>query len=163
MKDKNSLFSKVQKRIYLPVILLSAGVLLILISWIADKDNTKDTQIYPDTYETDYANFLENKLKNTLESIDGIGKVTVMITFESTYEPYEQDDLYNASDFSLSVMSDNEKDTAAKVPTPKIGGVMIVCSTLSNPEDIMTIKKAAATALNIKDNKIYIIGGASQQ
>lgn len=163
MKDKNTLINKEAAKKFLLPILFIVGILLIIVSQFSDTDRKKQSATYSNLYETDYANILEIKLKNVLESITGEDTVCVMITFENTYEMNEYDEVYAVSDFSLPTESKNESFTAVNKPTPKIGGVMIVCSSLSNPDDIKTIKKAAATALNIKENKIYIIGGASKQ
>ena len=163
MKEKNIIFTKDTAKKFIPILLLITGVLLILVSRFSETKEKAITDTFTGVYETDYANILESKLKNVLESITGKGTVNVMITFESTYVTNEHDELYEASDFSLPTMTKSQEVSAAKKPTPEIGGVMIVCSSLSNPEDINTIKKAAATALNIKENKIYIIGGAPKQ
>ena len=163
MKVKNNLFTKESAKKYIPILLLILGALLIVISYFPETKTKKNAETYSGEYETDYANMLENKLKNVLESITGENTVKVMITFESTYITSKQDKLYETSSFSIETMTNDKDVSVIKKPTPEIGGVMIVCSSLSNPEDINVIKKAAATALNIKENKIYIIGGASKQ
>ena len=163
MKDNSILFTKDMTKKVIPVLLLIVGVFLVLISRFSETKEKTAADTFTGVYETDYASILENKLKNVLESITGEDTVSVMITFKSTYTENEHDELYEDSVFSIQTTAKGQEVSAKIMPTPEIGGVMIVCSSLSNPEDMNTIKKAAATALNIKENKIYIIGGAPKQ
>ena len=59
-----------------------------------------------------------------------------------------------------STLSDETKPVVIKRKCPKIAGVMIVCLKKMEKEEYVAIKKAASTALNISQSKIYIIGGA---
>ena len=163
MKNIKAILEKKTTKTILPVILLALGITLILLSQYFETDNKEQTGAYSNAYETEYTEILENKLKSVLESITGKDTVNVMITLESTFEENIYDEVYESSKFSYSGTTKSKENFAQATPTPKIGGVMIVCGSLSNAKDINTIKKAAATALNINENKIYIIGGVSKK
>lgn len=59
---------------------------------MSKNENPKNKQTQEEKIEVendDYEKETQNKLKTTLEKIDGVGKVEVMITFESGEEKYQ--------------------------------------------------------------------------
>ncbi len=135
------------KRIFIFLIAIG-GIALILISSTVKTSNEKASG-----YDNSYGEYLENKLKSTLSSIDGVGSIDVMITFENSYEALSVD---NSGDFYFR--SSGEAEVIEK-PLPTIAGVMIVCRDITSTEDFKAIKKATSTVLGINESKINIIGG----
>lgn len=126
------------------------GIAVIFLSYNF-KNNNSDNITTP---ESSYSEQLEIKTQKIIESITGHGTAKVMITMKNTYIP-RSTDLY--SDFLSETTS--QSSNFAEIPLPEIAGVMIVCSSLDNREDLETIKQAVATCLDIHTSKIYIIGG----
>lgn len=147
-KLKEIIFSKM----FMLLIMISAGILLIFISELSQKGSGSSS--LGNTETANYGQYLEEKLCEVLESVTGKDTVKVMITFESTYELGDNDEGYR------QVFSDETHiSKIIEKPLPKIAGVMIVCKSIKEQSDFLQIKKAAATALNVSEQKIYIIGG----
>lgn len=143
-------------------IIASIGCIMIFLSYIPKKNNNA-TQSIP-TYNTEleqYGSMLEEKLCSAISRLTGENTVDVMITFTETFETVYAQNTSQASKesfYSLSETMENKPDII-KRNCPKIGGVMIVCMKKLDNSEYMAIKKAASTALNISQSKIYIIGG----
>lgn len=81
--DKTGLSSKALTYI---IIVLCATALLIALNSLEDKDsgvvNTERTE--PESVSLDYEKALCEQLENVISQIEGVGKVSIMITFEGT-------------------------------------------------------------------------------
>ena len=146
---------KYSKSIILICLALS-GLCLIMLSF-AEKDSSYGKGTY-DSELTRYGEYLENKLSDTIEKLTGEGTVDIIITFDSSFEQVfkENSDL---SDMGILSVSQKGESLPVKTKSPKIKGVMIVLTTVKTAEEFRILKKAAATVLDIPENKIYIIGG----
>ena len=133
------------------IIFALIGVLLICISYFPNR-------VSEHTYDSDYnyAQMLEKRTKEIIEAITGDNTTEVMVTLKN---------VYTSQDSYKTTFTANNKDTQKvynTIPSPDIAGVMIVCTTLRNSNDFLTIKKAVATCLDIPQSKIYIIGGKTE-
>ena len=143
-------------------IIASIGCIMIFLSYIPKK-NSNATQSIP-TYNTEleqYGSMLEEKLCSVISRLTGENTVDVMITFTETFETVYAQNTSQASKesfYSLSETNESKPDII-KRNCPKIGGVMIVCMKKLDNSEYLAIKKAASTALNLSQSKIYIIGG----
>lgn len=104
-------------------------------------DNTKssnnsDTQ-NADQSVDDYETSLQNELKTTLEQIEGVGKVNVMITFESGSEKVP------AVNINDSTNTSEEKDTEGGVrnTTQQNNGSTVVTTTNGDKSEPLIIKE----------------------
>lgn len=142
------------------IILSITGIILILLSYLSNKDTNEK---YESTSEQDiYKARLEQKLTDTLNSITSGNCVNVMITLEGGFEKVYAVSSYTEKE-SLFGQKEQSEMPLLKTKNPKIAGVMIVCSNIFDAQSVLEIKKAAATCLNINENKIYIIGGTISQ
>ena len=132
------------------IIFAVIGILILLLSFLITDNKPNKT-----TEQNAFIQNLEQKTKDTIEKITGNGTVEVMITLKNTYVI---SDVGSELPTTLVKASDNQKGYIC-LPSPEIAGVMIVCTSLENTEDFTTIKKAVSTCLDIKQSKIYIIGG----
>ena len=169
MKALKTFLQKERKLLF--IILAAAGIFLIFSSYISKNDNDTSSAA-SGNFENDeldiYGKNLEDKLKNTLCAVVGKDSLEVMITFSSTFENvYAKGLSQKDSDkgdsnqllFTSSSAQNENTPVISKRNCPKISGVMIVCKNRISSKDCQTIKKAASTALNISESKIYIIGG----
>lgn len=94
---------------------------------------TDSTQKYNEDYETE----LQNKLKNTLQKIDGVGNVEVMIYFEGG------DEQVPAVNINDAVSTTEEKDTAGgtRTTTQKNNGSTVVITNDGSKSEPLILKK----------------------
>ena len=134
----------------IPIICGLAGILLIMISYISGGlMQNKETDY---NAESGYCEYLESKLENIISDATMSNNINVMITLQ---EELSQ----NTADTSVFGFNSKSSLQSTPISNRRIAGVMIVCKSLSHPEDFNTVKQAAATVLDISPDKIYIIGG----
>lgn len=160
-KDKKMLF----------VILVGfIGVFLIALSEISfedstDKKNEKITSL--DSYE--YCAYLENRVEDIVGSIEGAGKVRVMITLAETTEyVYAQnqngtkksnkdsENSDNKNSFVIIEKDNNDSGLLIKTFEPKIRGVAIVCDGGDSPTVQQQIYSTVSAVLNVSTARISI-------
>lgn len=184
-----SKLKKIKKDQLLIVFLI--GVLLLVIVIPVD-DNSKKTseekesdakdtsQYYKELSKEDYQKTMEEKLKNILESMDGVGKVEVMITLKDTGESVVEKDLKkseqntteedgagtkrNSAELNLeeeTVYSGD--DTSSSYPfvskeiNPKVEGVLVVAQGGGNSKIIKNISDAVLALFPIEAHKIMVV------
>lgn len=163
------LFKK-DKKILILVVAGFIGVLLIALSEI-NIDNSIDkeknnTQIM-NSYE--YCDYLEKRVEDIVNSIDGAGEVRVMITLAETTEyVYAQnqngtkksnkdsENSDNKSDFVIIEKDNNDSGLLIKTFEPKIRGVAVVCDGGDNPSVQQQIYSTVSAVLNVSTARISI-------
>jgi stage III sporulation protein AG len=127
---------------------------------------------------TDYESSLETKLKSTLEEIDGVGRVKLMIYFESGEESIpalnindsksvtqENDtsggkrDITQENNGSTVVMSNNGNENEAlivKKIKPTITGVVVVAEGSNERVTELRIRQAVINLFNLPENKVNV-------
>lgn len=181
------------------IVLLLIGVLLVITAnfFKPNKNNTVDTysediqkknnnpQVEDKEDNNDRKNIreeeqeLENKLKNTLEQIEGVGRVKVMIYFESGEEQIpavnindetstteEKDtsggtrNITQKNNGSTVVVTNDSDGTSnpliVKKYKPKVTGVFIVAEGAEDNVIQMKITKAVVDLFNIPNNKVNV-------
>lgn len=182
-----------KKNFYNLLIVLLIGVLIILVSsfftndnesteTIATKDKTSEESVIKEQEVNEalssYESGQKEQLKSILSSINGVGKVEVMLTVESTSEKVP------AVDITKSTTNTNEKDTSGgtrenvqendgakvvmsntgeantplilKVLNPKINGVVIVAEGGEDKTLQYNIIKTVSTLYNIPEHKVSV-------
>lgn len=182
-----------KKNFYNLLIVLLIGVLIILVSSfftndkksataIAKKETSKEENVIKEQEVNDVLSSYEasqkDQLKTILSSIEGVGKVEVMLTLESTSEKVP------AVDVTKSTTNTNEKDNSGgtrenvqqtdgtkivmsntgdtntplilKVLNPKINGVVIVAEGGENKTLQYNIIKTVSTLYNIPEHKVSV-------
>lgn len=118
---------------------------------------------------------LENKLKKTIEGMDGAGNVAVMITLKDKGEkildknhPYESDvekdgaeriERTNIRSDQQTVLVEQEGNTSPIIVQemyPDIEGVLVVCSGGDDPALALRIKEAVSALFSIDDHKVVV-------
>lgn len=127
-----------------------------------------------DTSLESYLSGLEERLKKTVEAVDGAGKAHVFITAETSYETVyasnatldeSGDETKNSktTEKRLAYTTDRERGetpVVVKELCPKLCGVWIVCEGGAVPAVKAEILQAVSVSLGISQNKIYVTGGS---
>lgn len=191
--DKNALSKKVMPNL---LIVLLAGVLIVMMmsSYKAanlpsiqtlnpnggnNKDSNKaEATTSTDKVSTDYETAIQDKLKETLEKIDGVGKVDVMVSFESgeeqvpavnindsTSTTQEKDteggtrsttQKNDGSTVVITNQGDKSEPLIVKTYKPKVSGVCVVAEGAENKITELRISKAVINLFNIPENKVNV-------
>ncbi|MCB2288461.1 stage III sporulation protein AG [Clostridium sp. CS001] len=93
----------------------------------------------------DYESQLENKLKNTLEGIMGVGKVQLMIYFESSEESVPA---LNIND-SKSLTEENDTSGGKRNTTQENNGRTVVMASNGNANEPLIVKKYKPTITGV--------------
>ena len=138
-------------------------------------NGTNNTALAVDAYEQD----MNNQLKSLLAQIDGVGKVTVMITFDGGEEsvPAVND---NEGTSSTEDSSNGQKNTTTqgtksstivtindadgstkplivKIYKPKVISVAVVAEGADNSLTELRITKTVTDLLNVTDSKVNVL------
>lgn len=153
-------------------VVLGAIILLIYISSLQSNNTTKQTSTQSITSISEYSAFLENKLANVLENIEGAGNVTTMITFESgteyIYATNEETktNTNTSSDSTTSTTTStsspyvkNNQGLLVKEVLPKISGVVVVASGAKDTKVKLEIIKAVQAVLEVPIANIEVLVG----
>lgn len=176
---------KTKKNIQNLAIFIMIGIALLLVSGFLTGNNKKaintnetlNKKIVNNEYLDEYDVMLENKIKNILSQISGVGKVSVAITYSSGKEIVPMQDIKqnelktNENDreggvrSTIQVDTDNKtvinqeaetKPVVLKELPPEVKGVIVVADGAKNQSIKIDISKAVSTALGISLSKIEV-------
>ncbi len=171
------------------LILLLSGILLIVIAMPAERTtkeavgkgrNGEQEEISVADTQTEYLQYLEQKLSNTLSQIEGAGEVTVMVTLKSSAEKVVEKD--QTTDQEAVTESDSQGGTrttkqenreestvytqgdgqdqspyVSKELSPKIEGVVVVAQGGDQAVVKQNITEAVEALFGIESHKIRIM------
>lgn len=182
---------KKKKNVFTYIIILALiGVLIVIVSSFFNSTDGILTYKNSKTQETksqnesssqnveSYETSVENKLKNTLEDMDGVGKVQIMMYFESGEEQVPAFNVNKStstinetdnsggkrtttqnSDGDTVVMSkegDKESPLILKKYKPKVTGVCIVAEGAENEATKLSITNAVVDLFGISADKVNV-------
>ena len=159
------------------VIMLAAGVLLLVISvgdlsFFKSSDTNKTTVVEKEEekQKQDDVAVLEQRLVTALEKVEGVGKVTVMITLKSSKEKVTlKDSPYTDSTSGDSVEKKQEEETilieedgsttpyVVKENEPIIEGVLVIAKGGGNQTLKNEIIHAVEVLFNVSSHKIRVM------
>lgn len=161
---------KIDKKTALFVVIGFTVILIIFLSELSNSGSEESINI--DTEEMSsvtYCEYLEDKVKEIVESIDGAGEAKVMITLSETteyiYATNDKDSRKsneNADDATFEndyvIIENNSNDTGLLIKTiePKIRGVAVVCEGGNDSTVQRQIYSAVSAVLNISTSRISI-------
>ncbi|NEZ46307.1 stage III sporulation protein AG [Clostridium niameyense] len=142
------------------------------------KPEEKNLQATKEDKDKNYEEELQNRLKSTLEKIDGVGKVEVMINFESGEEKVPAVNVNNSTNKSVEkdteggvrnttqenegsnvVVTNNGDKTEpliVKEYKPKIIGICIVAQGAEDSVTKLRISKAVVDLFNVPQYKVNV-------
>ena len=149
-KNKNVAFS------LLGVLL---GGLLIVFGMLtpSDKSENSETNLYPSNEIESYTSSLENKISEHLEKINGVSKVSVIITIDGSNEKVYAT---NGTNKDYVITKDSNGNENALVLTEIIAtvrGIAVVCDYNNNNELKQQIISMLSSLFNIGTNRISVM------
>lgn len=157
MKDKKALFI---------VALAIAGMLLILFS-----DDSKDIkELSVSETASEFRENYEEELEKLISKIEGAGRVSVMITYESGEESVfasDKEESFRNGEQKIKndyIIVDGEKgETGLKIKSiyPEIKGVAVVCSGASDPVIKERIVSVVSALFDISTKNISIVSAGN--
>lgn len=164
------------KRLIFLVILGLLGILLLGLSELMPKENekkatTEEKTSYESSVESmEYCEALEHKLEAVLKEMEGVGRVKVLLTLESSDEKiYAMDEKTNSKNSNSSaertsdskyVRTDSksgDNGIVLKTNAPKIKGVVIVCDGGNDSAVANGVTAAVSSALGIGSNAVSVL------
>lgn len=161
---------KIDKKTALFVVIGFTAILIIFLSELSDSSGEEDKRIITDEMSSvAYCEYLEDKVKEIVESIDGAGEAKVMITLSETteyiYATNDKDSRKNSENTDDStfendyvIIENNSNDTGLLIKTiePKVRGVAVVCEGGNDSTVQRQIYSAVSAVLNISTSRISI-------
>lgn len=146
---------------YWMIALAALGVVLMLIPTFLKDDKSEKGEKSEETSLEFYSERMEERLEALLESAQGVGKVRVILTLDSTREKVlAVNEEYSKDNYSAEyviVNSQNEEEgIMIKEIYPKIRGVAVVCDGGDDPNVKMRVIELISAALGIPSNKIAV-------
>ena len=152
------------------IIIFACGILIIVLIMISEIDIEKEKEIVDDEVsDTEYCSYLESKIKDFVETIDGAGKTEVIITLAETteyiYATDDKDTRKNSSsnnDYTLQkdyvIIDNNNNDEGLLIKTiePKARGVAISCEGADNIKVQEQIYSTVEALLDLNTSDISI-------
>lgn len=151
-KIKEKLKSSPKLVTYILIAAVCAALLLIMNT--SDSEASSEDNNSLSAGDTEYKSELEKELENIISKIDGVGKVTVMLTVESTYS-YEYVKDYSDDEIETVIVG-NKEALISKISNPHVSGVLVVCSGGDNVSVKEKIINAVATVLDIPLSRVYV-------
>ena len=167
------------------LILLLAGILLLVIVFPVPEQTqgVEKESMAADTGEENpehYQEYLEQKMAETLEQVEGVGKVSVMITLKSSEQKIIEKDEQNTSqavteedseggvrstadesygETSIYVQDGDGRQSpyVSKELTPEIEGVIVIADGGDNAVVVQNITEAVQALFGVEAHKIKIM------
>lgn len=164
-KTVEKLINKIKqdKKLLFIILLGLSGMILLLFSGSGDDSAKTDKTENTDIYET--AGLIEKELEELLRTVDGAGKVKVMITIDCLEEKTAAKNTESESSDSSSetneeyvlIDSDNGSDgLILKTTAPVIRGVGISCQGAVSPTVKQELTRLTSAALGVPVNRIWV-------
>ena len=152
-------------------IIIVIGFSLIFLLLISEMDFSQEENMdeYKELSDEEYCLYLEEKIKEFVENIDGAGKTKVIITLAETTEYIyatdnkdvkknnsNSDDSTLEKDYVIIENNNNDEGLLIKTIEPKVRGIAISCEGGNNAEVQQQIYSAIEAILDINTSNISI-------
>lgn len=163
--------TRLDKKLLAIMALAFAGIIALMLSEVVPQEKKAEDEPQSESQtQTDYAAETEAKLKDILSAIEGAGRVKVMVTLESSGEEIYLRDTSLSSDgndksgissdevnkYIIVDNGDGESGIVAKVISPKIRGVAVVCDGGSSTVVRAAITQTVTALLNISSARVSV-------
>ena len=135
-----------------------AIIALLLIGTDSGGSGVQDNNTATISFDDEYRAKITDELVKTISQIKGVGKVSVMVTVESSYRYVYSEDIQKTTDSKKTetVILQNKEALLQRIEAPAIGGVLVVCSGGDNPAVKEKVINAVSTVLDISSSKVYV-------
>lgn len=162
---------KVDKKTALFVVIGFTAIVIIFFSELSNFENDEkvNEEINENMSSVSYCEYLEDKVKEIVEAIEGAGEARVMITLSETTEyiyatndkdtrknSENTDDLTFENDYVIIENNSNDTGLLIKTIEPKVRGVAVVCEGGNDSTVQRQIYSAVSAVLNISTSRISI-------
>lgn len=161
------------KKMKAPVILGLAGIALIVISGnFSEKDKKPQeapSEVLSVSYAQDYARDAEERLREILSSIEGVGKAEIMVSVECSEEMIYAEDSSVSKENDESRLSSQQKSEHViirsgneneallkKVVSPRLSGVLVACEGGDKAAVRDAVTRSVSALFGISSAKIYV-------
>lgn len=171
------------------IILLGSVIALIVVNVFSDTKGIEKDEItskkevnYSVNSEDQYGVYLERKLEKILSELKGVGKVSVMVTLESSVEKIAANNTVKTTENSIEEDSEggrrevireeistenvtkgsNEGLMVLRELNPSVQGVIVVAGGASDATVRESLYEAVKTVLNIKGNRVQIFSNEGE-
>ena len=103
-----------------------------------------------------YTQYLEGRICEIIEKIDGVDEAVVFLTLDCSSEYVYRDD--GASDFLILSGGDGEEAVRLCEIYPRVRGIAVVCTGGDLPRIKETVTELLSAALGLSYNKIKVAG-----
>lgn len=178
--ELTSYFEKIKGKKEQWLILFLVGMLLLVIAIPVSDEKEKTEEIAASSYidsksEDDYVDEMERKLEAVLNNVQGVGKVSVMITIASSSEKVIEKDeetsvqTSSGNDSEMSSSTDRNEvsvysgGSGEEIPyvkkeiSPQIEGVLVVAEGGDNAVVVESITGAVQALFGIETHKIKVM------
>ena len=168
MNELNNVEPKIKKGFiknnsskFLQVFAIIIAIVLVLVVFVSDFDflsNNKNSIKQSATFE-EYVLNLESKISQTISNIEGVGKATVTITFESNIEKtfaYESVTQTSTGVITEELILYKGEPIVLKEITPKVKGVVVVAKGATNAMVRLNIIRTIQILLDVTYDKIEV-------
>ncbi|MBP9989511.1 MAG: hypothetical protein KBT46_08435 [Ruminococcus sp.] len=152
---------KIDKRLAIIIVLGMTGILLLTMSELVPKDETKKAKNESEIQFEEYEENLEKRLTSIIGSIRGAGQTKVMVTLESGDENIyatenKKDDEKNENKYVIIENNGDDGGLLLKVVEPEIRGVAVVCEGADSAQVRQEIINTVTAVLGISTNRVNI-------
>lgn len=159
---------KKDKKLLLTVAAGILGIVFIVISEFIPKSSYKKAETGEQKNSvSSYEETLEKRLESIIASVDGAGRVQVMVTLDTSEQTqYAKDEKENSKSGDKSseksyekkyVLTDDDGGVVLKTTEPEVRGVIVVCDGGDNAAVKNGITSAVRAALSVDSNKITVL------
>ncbi|MBQ4096901.1 MAG: hypothetical protein IJC62_01940 [Clostridia bacterium] len=134
-------------------LIAAGGVVLLLISGFFGGEEKKSEEYTDVGFYTEY---LEGRIRELCESIDGVEEAVVFLTLDCSSEYVYRDD--GASDFLILSGGDGEEAVKLCEIYPRVRGIAVVCTGGELARIKETVTELLSAALGLPTNKIKVAG-----
>ena len=159
---KNKAFALFQKYKFALIIVL-VGIVLMLIP----SHNRTETKVEVNDINDDKTQSVEEELENILSSVQGVGKVKVMLKESvGTETIYETNHNSSSSDLSTDTKTEivtvtdsqrNENGLIKQVNPPQYLGAIIICQGANDPKVRLVVTDAVSKITGLGADKIAVL------
>lgn len=160
---------KKDKKLLLTVAAGILGIVFIVISEFVPKSLYKKAETGEQNKDSvsSYEETLEKRLEGIISSVDGAGRVQVMVTLDTSVQTqYAKDEKENSKSGDKTseksyekkyVLTDDDSGVVLKTTEPEVRGVIVVCDGGDNAAVKNGITSAVRAALSVDSNKITVL------
>lgn len=143
---------------YIAIAVLAIILLVAMQSFESGSPSSANSESSVPFVDQSYEKVLTAKLEKIVSQIDGVGKVSVMLTIKgsSSYVYVEDVEKADLETKSKTVIIGNKEALIKRIDNPTVEGVLVVCTGGGNASVKEKVIYAVSTVLNISSNKVYV-------